>query len=206
VVARRGPAITAAAVAAPPVAAAPRTCAARVGSAPGEGWFPYAYGALSREMQRLREPGRGPFDVRRALDRIADAFETLPDHEGIGTRQAAETVRAQVSRMIDASPSQIEHAAATRRAFEETHTVLQRLAAGPCRGDAALMRRVDQLGEAVNAIPGDPELQRASLVPVVTALQRTQAAFLALSTSDHRRTWTAPRAAASPAAETSRID
>ena len=171
-----------------------RACAARIGSAPGQGWFPYAYGALSREMGRLRESDGRAFNVRRVLDRIADAFETLPDEDRVGTQAAAEVVRAQVSRLIEGSGNQARHAEATRRALAETHAVLRRMAEGPCRGDAALMHRISQLGEAVDAIPDDPEQQRVPLAPVLTALQRAQAALLALSTSDERRTWT-PRAA-----------
>ena len=182
-----------------------RACAARIGSAPGQGWFPYAYGALSREMGRLRESDGRAFNVRRVLDRIADAFETLPDEDRIGTQAAAEVVRAQVSRLIEGSGNQGRHAVATRRALAETHAVLRRMAEGPCRGDAALMHRISQLGEAVDAIPDDPEQQRVPLAPVLTALQRAQAALLALSTSDERRTW-APRPTALPAATTDVID
>jgi hypothetical protein len=158
-----------------------RSCA--VGGARfDDGSFRYAYAALSTEMRRLRDPaGAATFDVRRTLDRVADVVDEIEAHD------AALRIRAEVSNMIDRSPSQGAKAQAARRALEETHEVLRRLSIGPCRGDAALGRRVEQLREAVELLPDDPNLRHVSLVPVVTALQRAQGAFLALSTSDKRR-------------------
>jgi len=177
---------------------APISCAAPTGAARGE--LPYAYAALSSEMKRLRDPGRGAFDVRRVLDKVADAVDTLPDPEGVGTRDAAMRIRGEVTRLVGASPGQGQRAQATRRALGEAHGVLRRLAEGPCSGDAALLHRIDQLAEAVQAIPDDPELAHVPLLPILTALSRTQGALLALSTADRRRPRTDASAQPGPVA------
>lgn len=161
-------------------------CTLVVKAPPPQDSLRYAYAALSVETHRLRDrDATEAFSVRRSLDKIADVLDAVPAGDG---REAAARVRGQVTRLIQDSPSQGERAQATRRALEDAHAVLRRLSEGPHRGDAALRHRVEQLGEAVEMIPDDAALTRVSLAPIVTAVQRTQAAFLALSTVDQRRT------------------
>lgn len=172
--------------------AAPSEPAVAAAARPRDPALFYAYTSLASEMARLRESGgRGRFSVRRALDKIADVLESLPEREGVGAGAAAVEIRSDVTQLIESSPSPGARAGATRRALERTGGVLRRLAEGPCRGDLVLLHRVDQLDEAIAALPDDPTLAHVSLGAIVVALDRTQGALLALATTDNARAWPA---------------